>query len=141
MALAALSLATLAHIPWSVDTVAAQQRDAARATGIDSSCSSLADGHGGQVQGRGAPESVATSFKKKCAERASRAESAPGKAQPQGSERSLAVVALQVDAAWLRNRNEPQVPEADPQRLSTTVITSGVVIWLLQSRFLASLLT
>ena len=47
---------------------------------------------------------------------------------------------MQVDAAWVRERDAPRDTGPDTRRLSATVITSGVVIWLLQSSVVASLL-
>jgi len=125
---------------WIASAVAAQQRNAGRARQLDPVCPSLVDGRGGQVQGSGAPASVGTAFAKNCPGTGTRL--TPDALTVQVVERGAAVAGLRVDAAWMQNRagDSQQWLGIDAQRLSATVLTSGVVIWLLHSSFWGSLL-
>ena len=120
-----------ALVPGAGNAVAEQQRNATHAAVAQSACPSLADGQGRRVQGRGDPDSVGTSFEKRCsaAPRAAQSRAVPAPAP-----------ALRVDSAWQREREAAADPGLTVGRMSATVLTSGVVVWVLQSSFLASLL-
>jgi hypothetical protein len=117
--------------------VAGQGRGATGPAATEQPCPALADGQGRSVQGRGDPASVSTAFQRRCAQRDLPAQQmAPVKrGTPQA-----AAPALRVDPAWLHDHELREDSTATIERMSATVLTSGVVVWVLQSGFIASLL-
>jgi hypothetical protein len=122
--------------------------------GLEPDCSFVTDGHGAAVSGRAGGASVSTRLPHDCPDKPVAAPSpalpAPSNRSPARSELPAAEVVVPQAAPVSVQSGKVRVPvevtetpsalAGDPVRAGATVVTSGVMIWLLQSSLLASLL-